>query len=98
MYTIFGNIKRGEIMITKKDIKRATLEQNTTAVEISERLGITPQNYNNLMDKNFRLNQQDLTRIANALELRYVSAFIDNNGNIVVGGVCDISELEEKTN
>lgn len=83
-------------MITKKDIKRATLEQNTTAVAISERLGITPQNYNNLMDKNFRLNQQDLTRIADALGLRYVSAFINDKGETVIGGACNISELEEK--
>lgn len=76
-------------MLTKKDIKKATIECNTTAAAIAEKLGITPQNYNNLLDKNGRLNQNDLRRIAAALGVRYLSAFVDGNGDIIAGGISE---------
>lgn len=76
-------------MITKKEIKHITLDKDTTAAAIAGKLGITPQNYNNLVSKGGRLNQQDLTRIAAALGVRYMSAFVDENGNVLVGGVSE---------
>ncbi len=81
-------------MITKKDIKKATIDCNTTAAAIAEKLGISPQNYNNLLDKNARLNQNDLMRIADALGVRYVSAFVDENDKTIAGGVCTPSDAD----
>lgn len=83
-------------MITRKKIKNAINDQNTTAAAVAEKFNLSPQAFNSFLQKNF--TQQDLIKIANALGLRYVSAFIDDNGETVIGGVCNISELEEKTN
>lgn len=74
-------------MITRKDIKLTIAIKNTTAAAVAEKLNQTPQTFNAFLQKNY--NQQDLSKIANALGVRYVSAFIDENGNTIVGGVCN---------
>ena len=82
-------IKHKEINIIRalKDIK--------SDAELARRLNLTPANFQSLLNKKTGLTQADLIRIADALGVRYVSAFIDENGQTLAGGVCDVSELEE---
>ena len=82
-------IKHKEINIIRalKDIK--------SDAELARRLNLTPANFQSLLNKKTGLSQADLIRIADALGVRYVSAFIDENGQTLAGGVCDVSELEE---
>lgn len=81
-------IKHKEINIIRalKDIK--------SDAELARRLNLTPANFQSLLNKKTGLTQADLIRIADALGVRYVSAFIDENGQTLAGGVCDVSELE----
>lgn len=72
-------------MLTRKEIKKIILDKDTTAAAIAGKLGMTPQNFNSFMQKSF--TQQDLEKIAAALGVRYLSAFVDENGNILVGGI-----------
>ena len=82
-------IKHKEINIIRalKDIK--------SDAELARRLNLTPANFQSLLNKKTGLTQADLIRIVDALGVRYVSAFIDENGQTLAGGVCDVSELEE---
>lgn len=83
-------------MITRKEIKKIILDKDTTAAAIAGRLGMTPQNFNSFMQKSF--TQQDLGKIAAALGVRYLSAFVDENGNIIVGGIGEtpVEDSDEK--
>ena len=82
-------IKHREINILRavQDIK--------TDAELARRLNLTPANFQSLLSKKSGLTQADLIRIAAACGVRYVSAFIDENGNTIAGGICNPSELEE---
>lgn len=65
-----------------------------TDAELARRLNLTPANFQSLLSKKSGLAQADLIKIAAACGVRYVSAFIDENGNTIAGGVCDPSELD----
>lgn len=81
-------------MLTKKDIKKLIIDKDTTAAAIAEKFGLTRQNFNSFLQKNF--TQADLIKIADALGVYYVSAFVDNEGRTLAGGVCSVSELTKK--
>lgn len=66
-----------------------------TDAELARRLNLTPANFQSLLTKKSGLAQTDLIRIAEACGVRYVSAFIDENGNTIAGGICDPAELDE---
>lgn len=81
-------------MINKNDIKAAIARRGLKSQDVAAKMGLCKQNFSSLTAKQ-KLTQQDLIRIADALGVRYVSAFIDENGQTLAGGVCDVSELEE---
>ena len=82
-------IKQKDINIVKaiKDIK--------SDAELARRMNLTPANFQSLISKKTGLTQADLIRIADALGVQYVSAFIDDNGKTIAGGVCNTVELEQ---
>lgn len=52
---------------TKAEIKKFLIDQGFTAKEVAEKMGVKPQQYNNIVNKrNFALS--DLNRIANAID------------------------------
>lgn len=77
-------------MITRKDIKKIILEKDTTAAALANKFGMTPQNFNSFLQKSF--TQSDLIRLADALGVKYNSSFIDDDGNVLAGGVCGVDE------
>lgn len=83
-------------MIKRKDINIIKAIQDIKSdAEIARRMGMTPANLQALLDKKTGLTQSDLIRLADALGVRYVSAFIDADGKTLAGGVCSASDLSE---
>lgn len=86
----------GVTMIKHREINILRAAQGIkTDAELARRLNLTPANFQSLLTKKSGLAQTDLIRIAEACGVRYVSAFIDENGNTIAGGICDPAELDE---
>lgn len=61
-------------MIKREDIKKLFIDCNITAAEVASRLGLSPQNFNTLLNKK-QYRQGDLQAIADVLGVEYVSEF-----------------------
>lgn len=86
-----GMIKHREINILR------AVQGIKTDAELARRLNLTPANFQSLLSKKSGLSQSDLIRIAEACGVRYVSAFVDENGATIAGGICDPSEIRPAT-
>lgn len=80
-------------MISKNDIKSVIARRGLKSQDVAANMGLCKQNFSSLTAKQ-KLTQQDLIKIAAACGVRYVSAFIDENGETIAGGVCSPSDIE----
>ncbi|MCC8014060.1 MAG: helix-turn-helix domain-containing protein [Eubacterium sp.] len=61
---------------TKAELKKLLIDKGVTAKEVAERMGVKPQQYNNIVNKQ-NLSLSDLNRIAAALGCKLAISFVD---------------------
>lgn len=82
-------------MIKKEDFLKVCIYQGTTLADIARKLGVSKQTVQQQVMRRKEFGQNYLAEFAEQLGLHYVSAFVDDNGKVIVGG-CETLPKKKK--